>query len=184
MDYISLKDAAKKWNIAKRTVQNYCTNNKIQGAIYLGNQWLIPSDSIRPIDGRSKNAKKQNEIYLYHFPMLIFTKYFSLQDELDKDELELLKIQLLYFGGEDLSCITQAQKLANTSNNNNVIFGCLNCVAYSSIRLGLYHEYKNTINKMQRIIDKEIIHKEDFLLMLFGVVMHLTKDPNLYLKSI
>lgn len=57
MNKITAQQAAEKWNISVRRVQDYCRNGKIPGAERLGSNWLIPEDSLRPADGRRKAAK-------------------------------------------------------------------------------------------------------------------------------
>ena len=49
MEYISVKEAAKKWNLSDRSVRNYCANGKIPGAILHGNAWKIPEVAEKPI---------------------------------------------------------------------------------------------------------------------------------------
>ncbi len=57
MNKLTVQQAAEKWNISVRRVQDYCRLGKIPGAERLGTNWLIPADAIRPVDGRSKSAK-------------------------------------------------------------------------------------------------------------------------------
>ncbi len=47
-NYISVKEAAIKWNVAERTVRNYCQKGKIEGAIIKNGEWLIPEDFNKP----------------------------------------------------------------------------------------------------------------------------------------
>lgn len=59
-NYISVKEAAIKWNVAERTVRNYCQKGKIEGAIIKNGEWLIPDNLSKP---KRSNAK-QNKNYL------------------------------------------------------------------------------------------------------------------------
>ena len=45
MNYISVREFAKKWNIPERTVRNYCATGKIQRAFLTGKTWNIPEDA-------------------------------------------------------------------------------------------------------------------------------------------
>ncbi len=49
MNYISVSDAAKKWNISERSVRNYCANKRIQGAFLMGKTWMIPDGAEKPV---------------------------------------------------------------------------------------------------------------------------------------
>lgn len=54
MDYITIKQAASKWKIGVRQVQNYCKNGEIRGVIRFNGVWAIPAVAPKPADGRRK----------------------------------------------------------------------------------------------------------------------------------
>lgn len=61
MNYISVAEVAKKWNVSDRMVRNYCTNGKIPGAFLVGKTWNIPSDAVKP-QRKSKKAFGNNPL--------------------------------------------------------------------------------------------------------------------------
>ena len=48
MDFLSVCETAKKWQISERSVRNYCAQGRIIGAVLNGNSWLIPASSTKP----------------------------------------------------------------------------------------------------------------------------------------
>ena len=52
--YISVNDAATKFNISKRRVQLLCEQGRISGANMVSGVWLIPETAPKPADGRKK----------------------------------------------------------------------------------------------------------------------------------
>ena len=48
MNYQSVADTAKSWNVSERTVRNYCATGKIPGAVLIGKTWNVPQDAERP----------------------------------------------------------------------------------------------------------------------------------------
>ena len=62
MNYISVSEYAKKWNIPERTIRNYCANGKINGAFLTGKTWNIPEDAL--ISGKDKSKKFSNNLLL------------------------------------------------------------------------------------------------------------------------
>ena len=56
MDYISVIEFAKKYDISERTARNYCANGKIEGAFLTGKTWNIPADAALP--GRKATKKR------------------------------------------------------------------------------------------------------------------------------
>ena len=61
MEYISVAKAAKKWNISERSVRNYCTQGRIEGAFLTGKTWNIPSDAIKP-SRKKKPIETKNDV--------------------------------------------------------------------------------------------------------------------------
>lgn len=77
--YISVSQAAVKWNISERSVRNYCATGKIDGAFLTGKTWNIPENAAKPERANKKSeapetllevlrAEKKNKIPggIYH----------------------------------------------------------------------------------------------------------------------
>ena len=58
MDYMTLKEAAKKWGVTPRRVNYYCAAGRISGAVKMAGVWLLPKNAEKPIDGRTKQGKE------------------------------------------------------------------------------------------------------------------------------
>ena len=54
MEYLSIHDMSKKWNVKERKLTAFCRDNRIAGARKIGKEWMIPSDAIIPLDMRTK----------------------------------------------------------------------------------------------------------------------------------
>ena len=55
MDYKHISYFADERNISDRRIRTLCSEGRIDGAIRLGKTWLIPINSVKPIDKRFKN---------------------------------------------------------------------------------------------------------------------------------
>jgi len=51
-EYMTVKEAAKKWGISQRRVQILCSNNRIDGVMKWNRSWAIPRKAKKPIDER------------------------------------------------------------------------------------------------------------------------------------
>lgn len=63
MNYLSVTQTAKKWEMTPRRVQVLCNEGRIEGAQRVGNVWTIPEYATKPSDARKKvsqNGKKIN----------------------------------------------------------------------------------------------------------------------------
>jgi len=86
MDMITALQAADKWNLSLRTVQNFCKQGKIAGAERFGSNWMIPADAQRPLDGRSRAAKEAlvSQPLLRKSPFLVMTDLYNTPGNADK----------------------------------------------------------------------------------------------------
>ena len=64
MNYLSVAQTAKKWNMSERSVRNYCSEARIPGAVLTGKTWNIPENAVKPerINKRSDIPKTLLEI--------------------------------------------------------------------------------------------------------------------------
>jgi len=58
MDLITTREAANIWGITIRRVQALCDNGQIPSAFKLGDIWVMPKGTPKPLDGRTKAAKE------------------------------------------------------------------------------------------------------------------------------
>ena len=47
--FMSVKEAAQKWNVSERQVQLYCKNGIIPNVSRIGRSWVIPADTQKPV---------------------------------------------------------------------------------------------------------------------------------------
>lgn len=84
-EFISVKEASIQWNLSERTVRNYCSMGRVDGAILMGKTWKIPVGTKKPIRTNEKERKnyllerlrleKKNQIKggIYHKLMIDLT---------------------------------------------------------------------------------------------------------------
>lgn len=57
--YLSIREAAEKWGVSERRVQQYCLNGRIPGAERFANAWVIPDTATKPTDPRKDRRRKE-----------------------------------------------------------------------------------------------------------------------------
>ncbi len=84
-EFISVKEASIQWNLSERTVRNYCSLGRVDGAILVGKTWAIPVGTKKPKRANEKEGKnyllerlrfeKKNQIKggIYHKLMIDLT---------------------------------------------------------------------------------------------------------------
>ena len=93
MNYITAKDASKKWNINLRSVQRMCVAGQIDGAKKISNVWMIPEFANPVTKRKSKNLVGKDEILEAYFDFAFnrrqkfdafFKKQYAFKDKLSK----------------------------------------------------------------------------------------------------
>ena len=62
MDWLTPEEAGTEWGVKARRVQALCLNGKIQGVVRKGRGWLIPKNTPKPIDGRTRAAREHKTV--------------------------------------------------------------------------------------------------------------------------
>lgn len=55
--YMSIREAAEKWGVSERRINQYCTEGRIPGAERFGGSWAIPENARKPGDPRREKKK-------------------------------------------------------------------------------------------------------------------------------
>ena len=48
MDFLTVAQMAKRWDLSERSVRNYCSQGRVPGAVLAGRNWLIPAGAEKP----------------------------------------------------------------------------------------------------------------------------------------
>lgn len=57
MEYVSVKEKAKEWQVSERQVQYYCRQLRIEGAIKQSGVWLVPAEAENPSSTENKQLR-------------------------------------------------------------------------------------------------------------------------------
>ena len=79
MEFMTTKEAMKKWNISERRIRQLLKDGRIEGAFKVGNTWNIPIDTDKPVDKRSIRSGENN------FTMNLEDHFFDEVDRLKKE---------------------------------------------------------------------------------------------------
>lgn len=62
MDFMTTKEAARRWEVTERMVQYHCKAGRIEGTVKIAGVWLIPNEAQKPVDERfGKRGNQENE---------------------------------------------------------------------------------------------------------------------------
>ncbi len=136
MQYISAKEAAEKWGLTIRRVQDLCKNQAIDGAVRWGRDWMIPKDANRPADRRKKpegDKKEQRAQLPRKNPAIVMSNIYHMPGTADSvaDAMtdrpvaaELFRAQIAFCRGELKLCRETVEKLLSIPKSHDLQVGC------------------------------------------------------------
>lgn len=64
IEYISVEEASKLWELSTRSVRNYCAQGRIPGALLEGKTWKIPSNAEKP-GRKTRHIETENNLLAF-----------------------------------------------------------------------------------------------------------------------
>lgn len=132
--YLTVKEIAEKWGISECRVRILCSEGKIEGAVHEGRKWKIPSDAVKPEDGRYKSNQ-------------------SLIDIIDKKKADLDKKRPLTEG--EVQRLTEEFIVEYTYNSNAIEGNTLTLRETDMVLRGLTIDKKPLKDHMEAVGHKE-----------------------------
>ena len=148
MGYITLKQAAELWNISERRIRRLIQENRINGALKIGNAWNIPEETSKPMDKRYKIEEDR-------FIIDIQNDFFKVLDE-NKQKLDSKRP----LPKETLKSLEENFKLEWTYNSNAIEGNTLTLKETKVVLEGITIGGKTIREHLEAINHKESI---DFL---------------------
>lgn len=137
MQYITAAEAAKKWGLTVRRVQDMCRGHAIHGAVRWGRDWMIPADASRPADRRKKLPVSKTAtiaVLPRKNPAIVFSNIYHIPGTADAvaDSLteqrpvaaQLFRAQIAYCRGDMGTCRTIVESLQDIPKGHDLQIGC------------------------------------------------------------
>lgn len=161
MQYITAAQAAEKWGITVRRVQDLCRNNQIHGASRWGRDWMIPEDAHRPTDRRRKQETptvNDSAQLPRKNPAIVMSNIYNKPGTADEVAFKmenmpaaaaLFRAQLAYLRGDIAQCREIAEAILQHDCGHDLQIGCGvilgNCALFTG-NSGLWKTAKKKIS--------------------------------------
>jgi len=119
MKYLSTFESAKKWGISPRRVLCLIKSGRIPEAEYIGSRWMIPDYAEKPLDGRTKHAKTEDEKsgIFFRYPIFEYRDISSFNPPLTEEELIMKKAIEAFYACRFEECDSILGDLPKTARN-------------------------------------------------------------------
>ena len=147
MEYITVRDAAQKWNISERLVQKYCAMGRIEGAKKFGASWVIPAGAVKPKDPRKVQKelamrRERHRSISYTGLMPLMNTAFEpgkclefIQDMADGPQKQIALAEYYYFSGQPEKAVYETELFLTGEDRYIQLSACL-IYAYANLSVG------------------------------------------------
>lgn len=164
MDYITVREAAKKWKISERLVQKYCSQGRIDGVKKFGASWGIPENAQKPADPRkskgkpSAPCKKRQSASLPGLMPLLNTAFEpghcleSIEKMNDPDEKNIALAEYRYFSGNPEEAAKKAEVYLTHSDTALRLSACF-IYAYANLSIGQINRARYALREVKSTLE-------------------------------
>lgn len=188
--YLSVREAAEKWGVSERRINQYCSEGRIPGAERIGKAWVIPACADKPGDPRKQ--KKQSASHKSTDLPELFSGFMPLMntvfvpgccvETVEKMEAgpkkDIAMAEYYYFSGRAEKAMQETEVYLTNPDVGIRLSACW-IFAYSCLTMGridnarrVLHELQNTLT-VNREKDTPIRAMESFAAFAAAVLLHL-----------
>jgi len=166
MEYISIKEASKLWGIDTSNIGKLCRKGKIAGAKIVAKNWLIPKNAQKPIDGRTRNAKENQNSSDFRFPLYVNFTEESFVPPLSKEEETLRQAQVFFYNCDFFEAMPLFEYLTKNAENIYVKICAhfFTCVLSATYNIDI--SWEKYYYSMNLLLSSDFPHKKEMELFL------------------
>lgn len=167
MDYITIQQAAEKWNISLPLAQQYCAEGRIPGAQKIGTDWAIPASAPNPADvpkgqGPIPITNPQEEVPPSHpIPMPLLSSPFvpgHCKEEVERIQdthvRNIAWAEYYYFSGQPEEAAKIAELYLSHDELSLRLSACL-IDTYANLSIGQIQRAKHTLAQIQNTLTSQ-----------------------------
>lgn len=190
MDYITIREAAEKWGVSERRINQYCTEGRIPGAERFGGSWAIPADAEKPGDPRKRktqaappSAEKTPELFPGFMPLMntpfcpgCCQEAIARMEAGPKKDIALAEYH--YFSGQAEKAMQETEGYLTAADGGIRLSACL-IFAYACLSMGRIDHARSALGEIRRTLasggetDPAARAMEAFVAFAAAVLLHL-----------
>ncbi len=162
--YLSVREAAEKWGVSERRINQYCSEGRIPGAEKIGKAWVIPADADKPGDPRKRknqsvSHKPPNAPELFPgFMPLLNTRFEPghCMETIEKmkagPKKDIAMAEYRYFSGQAEKAM-QDTEVYLTSTDEAIRLSACWIFAYSCLTVGRIDHARHALQEIRNTLD-------------------------------
>ena len=161
--YLSVREAAEKWGVSERRINQYCSEGRIPGAEKIGKAWVIPADADKPGDPRKRknqsvSHKPPNAPELFPGFMPLLNTWFEpghCMETIEKmkagPKKDIAMAEYRYFSGQAEKAM-QDTEVYLTSTDEAIRLSACWIFAYSCLTVGRIDHARHALQEIQNTL--------------------------------
>ena len=163
MDYITVREAAEKWGVSERRINQYCAEDRIPGAERFGGAWAIPADAEKPGDPRKQktqaappSAEKAPELFPGFMPLMntpfrpgCCKETIARMEAGPKKDIALAEYH--YFSGQAEKAMQETEGYLTAADGGIRLSACL-LFAYACLSMGRIDHARSALGEIRRTL--------------------------------
>lgn len=169
MEYITVRQAAKKWNMSIRSVQELCRSGRVEGAQKFSGNWAIPVDAPKPAiftppkpspavksPLRETPSPTVSTAHFFLMPLMNTPfapghcmEYISSMEKGPQKEIALA--EYYYFSGQPEKAAQKAELFLTSPNMSLRLSACL-IYAYANLSIGQIYQARMALAELQNTL--------------------------------
>ena len=197
MEYMTVREAARRWNVTERPVQRLCAEGRIESAAKFGGSWGIPVSAHKPDDPRraaieSPAATRPRRVPGAHANLMpLMNTAFEpghcceLAESFEEGpRRDIARAEYAYFSGHPEQAAAMAGRHLGSADFGTRLSACLIC-AYANLPLGRIAKARSALEAARGAIAAEsagnpqLRAAESFIASTASVLLHLPAPDNL-----
>ena len=190
MDYITAREAAEKWGVSERRINQYCAEGRIPGAERFGGAWAIPAGAEKPGDPRKQktqtappSAKQAPELFPGFMPLMntpfcpgCCKETIARMEAGPKKDIALAEYH--YFSGQAEKAMQETEGYLTAADGGIRLSACL-IFAYACLSMGRIDHARSALGEIRRTLasggetDPAARAMEAFVAFAAAVLLHL-----------
>lgn len=188
--YLSIREAAEKWGVSTRRINQYCSQGRIPGAQRFGGSWAIPKHAEKPGDPRKQpkqsapqNPKQPSELFpgfmpLMNTPFEPGTCVEAIQAMKEGPKKDIAWAEYHYFSGQAEKAMQETEGYLTASDGATRLSACL-IFAFACLTMGRIDHARSALNEIKRTLDDggqtapPVRAMEAFVAFAAAVLLHL-----------
>ena len=190
MDYITAREAAEKWGVSERRINQYCAEDRIPGAERFGGAWAIPAGAEKPGDPRKQktqtappSAKQAPELFPGFMPLMntpfrpgCCKETIARMEAGPKKDIALAEYH--YFSGQAEKAMQETEGYLTAADGGIRLSACL-LFAYACLSMGRIDHARSALGEIRRTLasggetDPAARAMEAFVAFAAAVLLHL-----------